>query len=261
MNTPWGQSQHVKHFGPDIFSVSTAGHGGFKVEAKANLKIPFYMREADGWYEEDCDWAVVAVVFPDLFTAEDHVLAKKTLASWKPDAYERYFEVTLKPGESHTKDERAFYKAHADALIDEAMAMLDTPAAGWREAADALRPLVRDALARRPNCLGSSGEGNGAMNAKQDGAPPDAGREFNEVLGKAFRMVQQISVLADQAGEVGAKALQAELGQAWRAILKAHAVERRSKAGGLTYDAAGRAIALQDDGRIPGGDQQKGAGR
>jgi hypothetical protein len=93
--------------------------------------------------------------------------------------------------------------------------------------------------------------------AKKDGAPPDAGREFNEVLGKAFRMVQQIAVLADAAGEVGAKALQAELGQAWRAILKAHGLERRSKAGGMTYDAAGRAMALQEDGRITGGDEQR----
>jgi hypothetical protein len=117
MNTPWGQSQTVKHFGPDIFSVSTSSHGGFKVEVHANMKIPFYMRAADGWYEEDCDWAVVAVVFPDLFSYGEYESAKQTLRSWRPEAYERFYGVTLKPGESHKKDEAEFFKAHANDLL------------------------------------------------------------------------------------------------------------------------------------------------
>lgn len=92
-----------------------------------------------------------------------------------------------------------------------------------------------------------------AMNAKQDGAPVDAGREFNEVLGKAWGLCRQLAVVAAQAGEVGALALKAELLGAAAAISKAYTIERRSKDGGLTYLAASKAIDLQDDGRIPGG--------
>lgn len=90
------------------------------------------------------------------------------------------------------------------------------------------------------------------MDTTKEGAPVDAGQEFNEVLGKAWGLYRQLVVLSVQAGEVGALALKAELLGAAQAISAAHTIERRSKAGGLTYGAAARAEELQDDGRVSG---------
>jgi hypothetical protein len=44
-----------------------ASHEGIKLSSERNEQIPEYMRKADGWYEEDEQWAIVAVVYPDAF--------------------------------------------------------------------------------------------------------------------------------------------------------------------------------------------------
>jgi hypothetical protein len=70
------------------------------------------MRRAGGWYEEDCDWAIVATVFPEAFkgrdvgtTTKDPLeAARSTLRNWHPDSYERFYSVTLQPGESFKRD-------------------------------------------------------------------------------------------------------------------------------------------------------------
>jgi hypothetical protein len=36
----------------------------------------------EGWYEEDIDWAIVALAFPEAFTPEERGAAKRTIASW-----------------------------------------------------------------------------------------------------------------------------------------------------------------------------------
>lgn len=87
---------------------TTESHGGFKLCGSLNALVPDYMRCADGWYEEDCDWSIVATVFPAAFheyhasrppRAEEVLeMAKNTLKAWHPDAYERFYGVTLQPG-------------------------------------------------------------------------------------------------------------------------------------------------------------------
>lgn len=67
MHTIWGPSQHCKTVADGIQQVSTASHGGYKLDAIRNALVPAYMRQAGGWYEEDCDWAIVAVIFPAAF--------------------------------------------------------------------------------------------------------------------------------------------------------------------------------------------------
>ena len=52
--------------------------------------MPEYMRNTDGWYEEDEQWAKVAVVFPDAFLSGTVVDAYGTLKNWHPDAYEKF---------------------------------------------------------------------------------------------------------------------------------------------------------------------------
>ena len=41
------------------------------------------------WYEEDCDWSIVAVAFPQFFKPEDVTHAMATLKGWKPALYEQ----------------------------------------------------------------------------------------------------------------------------------------------------------------------------
>jgi len=81
---------------------STAGHGGFHVSPTLNSKMPEALRIEDGWYEEDCDWALVAVAFPDLF-AKENANAISTMKNWHPNRYEKHFGVTLRPDESYIR--------------------------------------------------------------------------------------------------------------------------------------------------------------
>ena len=58
--SPWGNVQTEIVFGDTgIRFVSTAGHGGFILSGKANLKIPKVFRINGGAYEEDCDASIV----------------------------------------------------------------------------------------------------------------------------------------------------------------------------------------------------------
>lgn len=66
-SSPWGGVQGGDELAPGIWMVHTAGHGGIKLSAERNRLVPDYMRAEGGWYEEDCDWAIVAVVFPEPF--------------------------------------------------------------------------------------------------------------------------------------------------------------------------------------------------
>src|SRR4051794_1640047 len=55
VHSPWGEVQPATRFADGIYSVSTAGHGGFKVSDEFNKLIPEPFRADGGWYEEDCD--------------------------------------------------------------------------------------------------------------------------------------------------------------------------------------------------------------
>ena len=48
MSTPWGKAQSAHVLAPGIGSVSTAGHGGVKVDRAHNAAMPEYMRRAGG---------------------------------------------------------------------------------------------------------------------------------------------------------------------------------------------------------------------
>jgi hypothetical protein len=115
--TPWGAPQHITKLADGIQSVSTASHGGIKLSSERNEQIPEYMRNADGWYEEDEQWAIVAVVYPDAFPSGTVVEAYGTLKNWHPDAYEKFTGRALKPGDSYVRDRQTFQREHANSLI------------------------------------------------------------------------------------------------------------------------------------------------
>ncbi|WP_029083795.1 hypothetical protein [Bradyrhizobium sp. th.b2] len=111
--TPWGASQGATVYAEGVTAHSTAGHGGFKLSAERNRKVHPLLRSKSGWYEEDAEWAIVAITFPHLFTAFGRRCAERTIKDSWPDAWETIFGAILKPGESYEKDRRAFEQAHA----------------------------------------------------------------------------------------------------------------------------------------------------
>ena len=61
-SSPWGPIQTVTPLGPDAVAVTTASHGGLRLSPAALLRLPDAIQRtaysAEGWFEEDCDWAL-----------------------------------------------------------------------------------------------------------------------------------------------------------------------------------------------------------
>ncbi len=115
--TPWGLSEHATSYGPEIVFHETASHGGFFLSAERNAMVHPMLRSKDHWYEEDREWAGVAHAFGIFFTDLERRDAERIIRNWSPDAWEAINEKTLKPGQSHAKDRRAFEAAHAESWI------------------------------------------------------------------------------------------------------------------------------------------------
>ncbi|ULJ82745.1 hypothetical protein MF410_34530 (plasmid) [Rhizobium sp. C104] len=120
-STPWGPSQDATVYAEGIVFHITAGHGGFKLSPSRNASVHPTLRVENGFYEEDVAWAVVALTFPDLFTAYERRCADKTIRDSWPDAWEAIHGHTLAPGESHEKDRRAFARKHAGWIVISAL--------------------------------------------------------------------------------------------------------------------------------------------
>lgn len=86
-DTPWGLWQEMKEKAEGIVYVTTASHGGYWVSPERYKQMPEYLRTksfaGEGWYEEDCDWCLVVLSFPDLFpTPYERYQAIVTLRGW-----------------------------------------------------------------------------------------------------------------------------------------------------------------------------------
>jgi hypothetical protein len=114
--TPWGMSDYQKTLAPGIISYSTPGHGGIHVEEKLNLKVHPKLRNSEGWYEEDCEWAKVAFTFPHAFKPDHVLIAKETLKNWLPHEYEAATGIKVNLGESRALREEIWKEAHKDHL-------------------------------------------------------------------------------------------------------------------------------------------------
>lgn len=104
MRTPWGTSDSAEQVAPGIVFYTTPSHGGYHVSSTVNRTMPDSLRLDDGWYEEDCDWARVALAFPSHFPPKAVEEACAALRAWCPRAYERFYGVQLQPGESYMLD-------------------------------------------------------------------------------------------------------------------------------------------------------------
>ncbi len=116
-STPWGGSQLATIYAEGVVSHETSGHGGFHLSSDRNLQVDAAVRSATGWYEEDCEWAIVALTFPDLFTGYERRCADDAARNSFPDYWEKLRGRQLSAGESWTKDRAEFDRVHADDWI------------------------------------------------------------------------------------------------------------------------------------------------
>src|SRR5271166_6488508 len=68
--TGWGPVESVEDIAPGIQWLTTSRHGGFRLTADANARIPATLRQGEGLYEEDCEWCKVVLWFPECFAKE-----------------------------------------------------------------------------------------------------------------------------------------------------------------------------------------------
>lgn len=79
LETPWGPTQQIEKISEGITWCSTASHGGYYVSNDLDFgatlsRMPEKYRSFKpwagiGWYEEDCDWAIVCLAYPKEFEA------------------------------------------------------------------------------------------------------------------------------------------------------------------------------------------------
>lgn len=105
--SPWGTIQHVELLGDGIAFVHTASHGGVRLfgsryEVFRDLVPefePWSGRRNIGWFEEDCDWAAVAVLWQFEFSAKAvetaFAIAKMQAASQDGGPYRRGWRAVL----------------------------------------------------------------------------------------------------------------------------------------------------------------------
>lgn len=123
--TPWGSADNVTHLAPGMASVSTPGHGGIKLSPARNKEVDPTWARGNGFYEEDCEWAITAITFPEGFSEEHQRYAHESARRWFPDEYEAVvgkdpakYGVTdykpIAPGESLVRDEKVFFAENSD---------------------------------------------------------------------------------------------------------------------------------------------------
>jgi uncharacterized protein DUF7007 len=85
--TPWGEALDHTRCGDGVDLYITGGHGGIHLSPERNCQVPGPLRQASGWYEEDCEANKVVITFPDLFTEAQVELARVAVQEWFPAEY------------------------------------------------------------------------------------------------------------------------------------------------------------------------------
>lgn len=87
-NTPWGAADTATIYAEGVVFFSTPSHGGFRLSPERLAAIPddvllctFGQQGQHGWFEEDEDWALVALAFPEAFKADDLQRARELLSA------------------------------------------------------------------------------------------------------------------------------------------------------------------------------------
>ena len=128
--SPWGTVDSAIQEAPGITRVNTPGHGGTKLSAERNRMVDPALRVRGGWYEEDCDEAIVAFTFPEEtrvrkaigytvdMPLDEHIAHNdERVRNWFPDGWEAATGKALQPGESHERDSATWAAAHVGDFI------------------------------------------------------------------------------------------------------------------------------------------------
>lgn len=100
--TPWDHADHAERIGPGLWFVSTPGHGGLWLspqrQADFKAKFPAFVpfTGTAEWLEEDCDWAVGVLAFPDAFQPHQVEIARATVLVY-PTNYFDAVKAVLEP--------------------------------------------------------------------------------------------------------------------------------------------------------------------
>lgn len=123
----WGKIDYIKEVAEGIQSISTPGHGGYKLDRKRNSMVHPAWRKKGGWYEEDCEYAIVWYTFPEAIVntrehkpmTRDEVISESvyTLKNSYPDEYETVTGEKVTAEESRKVAEREFLAKHANDYI------------------------------------------------------------------------------------------------------------------------------------------------
>ena len=116
--SPWGRVDHHSPIGDLGFHHhSTPGHGGIYVPPSMLAKMPAPYRNSDGWYEEDCEWAKVALSFPSGISERELDQARKTAINWFPKEFMQVTGISLNPEDSSTLAKELFHSVNQNNFI------------------------------------------------------------------------------------------------------------------------------------------------
>lgn len=124
----WGPVQTAEELAPGIWTVTTAGHGGYLLSPERNARVHDSWRAANRQYEEDGDYCVVVHTFPEVIAAfgpssegltDEQRLerCRQNLRDWKPDAWEAVTGESCTALNSRKRREQAFAATYAERLV------------------------------------------------------------------------------------------------------------------------------------------------
>lgn len=129
--SPWGTIQHVQTIVPGhIWVVSTAGHGGVKLDPSYNRIVDPIWRNKGGWYEEDVEFAVVLITFQNSFPKGKVNMdsVRSTLERYYPKEYADWHAVEKSIEQQRGRPyDAAEIKAEAEQASVELAAMFPKP--------------------------------------------------------------------------------------------------------------------------------------
>lgn len=114
--SPWGPAT-LEMTAPGIATLDGEGHGGIKLSAERNKAIPAALRNSNGWYEEDCEAHIVKMYHPEAWPRLARGSEERSVMDWFPDKWEKATGNTLKPGESHVRDEQNWAASNVDNFV------------------------------------------------------------------------------------------------------------------------------------------------
>ena len=113
----WGAIQTGEQILPGIWQVHTASHGGFILSDSRQAAMPASLKLDGSSYEEDADYALVALGFEAEFKSKggaDVLMVRNahdTSRNWHPDRYAAFTGKPVEPRDSHVLKLRDAYPA------------------------------------------------------------------------------------------------------------------------------------------------------